>query len=117
MMKEGHKPPAWAEGALEVFGLGQSSSKNVAEAVRRNPRPKTTLASGAKIPTAVAEEEHGVGEQGHSGWRRSIEAEEESHTAIEEGSGSPQTALSSVGSEEAGHAAANRRLHHQQRMA
>ena len=24
MMKEGHKPPAWAEGALEVFGLGQS---------------------------------------------------------------------------------------------
>lgn len=97
MMKEGHKPPAWAEGALEVFGLGQSSSKNVAEAVRRNPRPKTTLASGANIPTAVAEED--------GDWRRSIEVDEESlapsQTAIGEGEveGSPKVGGSSVGSE------------------
>ncbi|KAJ1024134.1 hypothetical protein NDA16_002973 [Ustilago loliicola] len=97
MMKEGHKPPAWAEGALEVFGLGQSSSKNVAEEVRRNPRPKTTLASGANIPTAVAEEE--------GDWRRSIEVDEESlapsHTAIGEGEvgGSPKAGASSVGSD------------------
>ncbi|TKY87535.1 hypothetical protein EX895_003549 [Sporisorium graminicola] len=108
MKKEGAKPPAWAEGALEVFGLGQSSSKNVAQEVRRNPRPKTTLASGVNVPTAVAEEDHAE----QPDWRRSIEAEEESlddapsHTAIDEGSGSPKAALSSVGSEEAASKAA-----------
>ncbi|SAM86194.1 uncharacterized protein UBRO_08611 [Ustilago bromivora] len=86
MMKEGHKPPAWAEGALEVFGLGQSSSKNVAEEVRRNPRPKTTLASGANIPTAVEEAE----EDGD--WKRSLEVDQDSlarnHTAVGEEGGS-----------------------------
>ncbi|SPO31578.1 uncharacterized protein UTRI_06398_B [Ustilago trichophora] len=103
MMKEGHKPPAWAEGALEVFGLGQSSSKNVAQEVRRNPRPKATLASGVNVPTAVAEEEHGE----QYDWRRSIEADEESledapsQTAIGEDSGSPKAALSIVGSDDA----------------
>lgn len=103
MKKEGHKPPAWAEGALEVFGLGQSSSKNVAEAVRRNPRPKAALASGVNVPTAVAEEDHGE----QLDWRGPIEVEEESldgarsHTAIDDGSTSPKPALSSVGSDEA----------------
>ncbi|GAC76283.1 hypothetical protein PANT_20c00041 [Moesziomyces antarcticus T-34] len=101
MMKEGHKPPAWAEGALEVFGLGQSSSKNVAQEVRRNPRPKTTLASGANIPTAVAEEDYAE----HHDWRRSIEVDEESlddgveharsHTAVDS-TASPKPALSSL---------------------
>ncbi|GAC94264.1 hypothetical protein PHSY_001835 [Pseudozyma hubeiensis SY62] len=103
MKKEGHKPPAWAEGALEVFGLGQSSSKNVAEAVRRNPRPKTTLASGANVPMAVAEDDHG--EQLYR--RGSIEAEEESlddapsHTVIDDGSASPKALLNSVSGDEA----------------
>ncbi|CDR99991.1 uncharacterized protein SPSC_03386 [Sporisorium scitamineum] len=103
MKKEGTKPPAWAEGALEVFGLGPSSSKNVAQEVRRNPRPKATLASGVNVPTAVKEEDHVE----QPDWRRSIEAEEESlddapsHTAIDEGSSSPKAALSSVGSDEA----------------
>lgn len=97
MMKEGHRPHGWAEGALEVFGLGQSSSKNVSQEVRRNPRPKATLASGANVPSAVVEESH----DGHHDWRGSVEVDEESvpsHTAIGEGSGTPKMATSSAGS-------------------
>ncbi len=58
MKKVGTSASCVGRGALEVFGLGQSSSKNVAQEVRRNPRPKPTLASGVNVPTAVAEEDH-----------------------------------------------------------
>ncbi|SNX87803.1 uncharacterized protein MEPE_06514 [Melanopsichium pennsylvanicum] len=104
MKKEGHKTPAWAEGALEVFGLGQSSSKNVANEVRKNPRPKVALASGVNVPTAVEEEKH---DDEHCDWRMSIEADEESlgdapsPTAIGEDAGSPMGMSSSAGSVEA----------------
>lgn len=59
MKKEGIKPGGWAEGALDVFGMGQSSSKNVAEQVRksRTARPsRDAQARGLSIPQAVNEE-------------------------------------------------------------
>ena len=58
MKKEGIKPGGWADGALEVFGLGPSSSRNVALEVRRNPRPRNLdpAARGLRIPRSVAEE-------------------------------------------------------------
>ncbi|KAN0064946.1 hypothetical protein ACQY0O_002004 [Thecaphora frezii] len=60
MKKEGIKPGGWADGALEVFGLGPSSSRNVANEVRRNPRPKNldAAARGLRIPKSVEEEAH-----------------------------------------------------------
>ncbi|PWN48535.1 hypothetical protein IE53DRAFT_381263 [Violaceomyces palustris] len=65
MKKEGIKPGGWAEGALEVFGLGPSSSRNVANEVRRNPRSKAALDAQARrlrIPKAVDEEDGRVDE-------------------------------------------------------
>ncbi|EPQ30619.1 uncharacterized protein PFL1_02143 [Pseudozyma flocculosa PF-1] len=59
MKMEGIKPGGWADGALEVFGLGPSSSRNVANEVRRNPRPRNldAAARGLRIPKPVKEEE------------------------------------------------------------
>ena len=61
MKKEGMRPAGWAEGALEVFGIGESSSRNVAHEVRK--ARKQQLAAHAKnkpmlnIPTSVVEED------------------------------------------------------------
>jgi len=57
MKKEGIMPASWSEGALEVFGLGPSSSRNVEDAVRKN-RSTRTSSSGftLNIPSAVKEE-------------------------------------------------------------
>lgn len=57
MRKEGIKPGGWAEGALEAFGLGPSSSRNVADEVRKNRSSrKNAAARGVNIPKAVKEE-------------------------------------------------------------
>ncbi|KAK0545576.1 hypothetical protein OC846_004897 [Tilletia horrida] len=57
MKKEGIMPSGWSEGALEVFGLGPSSSRNVEDAVRKN-RSNRSASTGftLKIPTSVKEE-------------------------------------------------------------
>jgi hypothetical protein len=54
MEKEGIKPALWAEGALETFGLGPSSRRNVSEEAKRSKAAKMN------IPHAVAEEEKGA---------------------------------------------------------
>ncbi len=48
------RPPGWAEGALEVFGLGESSSRNVALEVKKARQAKTRRLD---IPTSVVEED------------------------------------------------------------
>ncbi|KAK0531098.1 hypothetical protein OC835_003798 [Tilletia horrida] len=60
MKKEGIMPSGWSEGALEVFGLGPSSSRNVEDAVRKN-RSMRTASSGftLNIPSSVKEEPAG----------------------------------------------------------
>lgn len=53
MEKEGIKPNLWAEGALDAFGLGPSSSRNVADEARRS---RTAAKANLNIPKAVMEE-------------------------------------------------------------
>lgn len=57
MEKEGIKPALWAEGALDTFGLGPSSSRNVAdEAKRSRGAARSAAAKGVHIPQVVVEE-------------------------------------------------------------
>ncbi|KAE8216601.1 hypothetical protein CF327_g269 [Tilletia walkeri] len=57
MKKEGIMPSGWSEGALEVFGLGPSSRRNVEDAVRKNRSTRTTSSGFTlQIPSAVKEE-------------------------------------------------------------
>ncbi|CAD6887945.1 unnamed protein product [Tilletia controversa] len=57
MKKEGIMPSGWSEGALEVFGIGPSSSRNVEDAVRKNRSTRTTSSGFTlQIPSAVKEE-------------------------------------------------------------
>ncbi|KDN38877.1 hypothetical protein K437DRAFT_296253 [Tilletiaria anomala UBC 951] len=61
MNKEGIRPPGWAEGALEVFGLGESSSRNVAFEARKARREAAQAKIKAlNIPTSVVEEDGGA---------------------------------------------------------
>ncbi|CAO1625474.1 unnamed protein product [Sympodiomycopsis kandeliae] len=72
MKKEGIKPALWAEGALDTLGLGPSSSRNVADEVRRsreqqrrqvgsavqhNSPGAAANARAVSVPRAVAEED------------------------------------------------------------
>lgn len=54
MKKEGIKPGLWAEGALDTLGLGPSSSRNVADEVRRSreQRGRTGASSTAMSPSS-----------------------------------------------------------------
>lgn len=62
MEKEGIKPALWAEGALDAFGLGPSSSRNVATDLRRSRiAAKSAAAKHLNVPHAV-EEEGGTGD-------------------------------------------------------
>jgi hypothetical protein len=60
MKKEGIKPSLWTEGALDAFGLGPSSSRNVAEDARKSRaargQAKDANARGIDVPHAVSEE-------------------------------------------------------------
>ncbi|CEH16144.1 MITOCHONDRIAL CARDIOLIPIN HYDROLASE [Ceraceosorus bombacis] len=66
MKKEGIKPNLWTEGALDAFGLGPSSSRNVAEDARRSRAArggaKDAAARGISVPKVVAEEPSTVDE-------------------------------------------------------
>ncbi|PWN35392.1 uncharacterized protein FA14DRAFT_121652 [Meira miltonrushii] len=58
MEKEGIKPGLWAEGALDAFGLGPSSSRNVADEARKSRNAaKTAAEKGISIPQMVKEED------------------------------------------------------------
>lgn len=56
MEKEGIKPALWAEGALDTFGLGPSSSRNVSDEAKRS----RSVAKSAQVhvPQIVLEEDH-----------------------------------------------------------
>ncbi|CAO1634731.1 unnamed protein product [Parajaminaea phylloscopi] len=60
MKKEGIKPGLWAEGALDTLGLGPSSSRNVADEVRRSRETKRQATASSNrnvsVPRAVKEE-------------------------------------------------------------
>lgn len=57
MEKEGIKPGLWAEGALDTFGLGPSSSRNVLDDARRSRNAaKNAMQKGISVPQAVEEE-------------------------------------------------------------
>ena len=57
MMKEGIRPPGWAEGAMEVFNHGESSSRNVAMEIRKARREAAQAKTKPlNIPTSVDEE-------------------------------------------------------------
>lgn len=80
MKKEGIKPGLWAEGALDTLGLGPSSSRNVADEVRKSrereqqnrragPAAMTPSNSGIRsvsVPRAVTEGEETTGDDGHA---------------------------------------------------
>jgi hypothetical protein len=55
--KEGIKSHLWAEGALDTFGLGPSSSRNVSEEAKRSRGAARSVKMS--IPQAVAEEAQG----------------------------------------------------------
>lgn len=58
MEKEGVKPGLWAEGALDAFGLGPSSSRNVADEARKSRNAaKSAAEKGISIPQVVTEED------------------------------------------------------------
>ncbi|UZJ51719.1 hypothetical protein CBS101457_001039 [Exobasidium rhododendri] len=69
MEKEGIKPALWAEGALDTFGLGPSSRRNVSDEAKRS---KGVARQGTmQIPDVVLEEEKGdrpedLGHEGES---------------------------------------------------
>lgn len=58
MEKEGIRPGLWAEGALDAFGLGPSSSRNVLDEARKSRNAaKTAAEKGISIPQVVKEED------------------------------------------------------------
>lgn len=56
MEKEGIKPALWAEGALDTFGLGPSSSRNVSDEAKRSRGAAKN--ANVHVPQAVLEEDN-----------------------------------------------------------
>lgn len=90
MEKEGVKPGLWAEGALDAFGLGPSSSRNVADEARRSRNAaKSAIEKGISIPQVVKEEDGAISKS--NGY---VEGGDD--TLNEVGAGSPNATVSSL---------------------